>query len=199
MLEYCTALCISLKRPLFFPNIPATSQITIMINRLFLLAFLLSALSFSTFAQNNLRVGSPAPAFSGTLLDGNSVSLDALRGKVVVITFWTTRCIICRHEMPQLDRVVGQYNPRDVAFLALTTENQQQVSAYLRHNPFKLQIIPDSFGTLLKFADRDRAGNINIGYPAFFVLDREGRVQHRSSGYDKIGTLNSAVSRLISN
>jgi peroxiredoxin len=170
-----------------------------MMNRLFLLAFLLSALAFSAIAQNNLRIGSQAPAFTGTLLDGDPVSLADLRGRVVVMTFWTTRCIICRHEMPQLDRVAGQYNSRDVAFLALTTENQQQVTAYLKRNPFSLQVVPDSFGTLLKYADRDRHGNVNIGYPAFFVLDREGRVQHRSSGYDKIAPLDRAIKQLVEN
>jgi hypothetical protein len=69
----------------------------------------------------------------------------------------------------------------------------------MRRNPFKFQVVPDSFGTLLKYADRDRAGNVNIGYPAYFVLDRDGRVQHRSSGYDKIGALNSAIGRLVTN
>lgn len=168
-------------------------------NRLFLLA-LLSLLLFSpAAAQNNLRIGSDAPAFSGTLLDGKPVSLAGLRGKVVVMTFWTTRCVICRHEMPQLDRIAGQYNARDVAFLALTTENEQQVAAYLKRNPFSLQVVPDSFGTLLKFADRDRHGNINIGYPAFFVIDQKGRVQHRSSGYDKIAPLDRAIKQLVAN
>ena len=168
-------------------------------NRLILLALLSLVLALPAVAQNNLKIGSDAPAFSGTLLDGKQVSLAGLRGKVVVITFWTTRCVICRHEMPQLDRLAGQYNARDVAFLALTTENEQQVAAYLRHNPFKLQVVPDSFGTLLKFADRDRHGNINIGYPAFFVLDQQGRVQHRSSGYDKLVAIDSAIKKLVAN
>jgi peroxiredoxin len=189
----------------FFKRVPFYSRLsnpvrkTIMMNRLFFLAFLSFTLAITTFAQNNLRIGSQAPVFSGTLLDGNSVSLYELRGKVVVITFWTTRCIICHHEMPELDRIAGQYSQRDVAFLALPTENQQQVDGYMNRNPFRFQIVPDSFGTLLKYADRDRAGNINIGYPAYFVLDKDARVQHRSSGYDKLGALNSAVGRLVSN
>ena len=170
-----------------------------MMYRLFLLAFLSLIITLPAAAQNNLRIGTEAPAFSGTLLDGKPVSLAGLRGKVVVMTFWTTRCVICRHEMPQLDRIAGQYNSRDVAFLALTTENQQQVAAYLKRNPFNLQVVPDSFGTLLKFADRDRHGNINIGYPAFYVIDREGRVQHRASGYDKIAPLDRAIKQLVVN
>lgn len=49
-----------------------------MMNRLFLLAFLFAAFAFSTVAQNNLKIGSQAPEFSGTLLDGNAVSLEGL-------------------------------------------------------------------------------------------------------------------------
>jgi peroxiredoxin len=154
-------------------------------------------LAVPAYTQSVLRAGSKAPAFSGSLVDGTPVSLDSLRGSVVVITFWTTRCVICRHEMPLLDRMVDQYDPKKVVFLALTTENQQQVSGYLRNNRFKFDVVPDSFGTLLRYADRDRAGNIDMGYPSFFVVDQQGLVQFRASGYDKTATLNAAIGRLV--
>ena len=167
------------------------------LNRLLVIALFTCAFTSYAFSQSNLRAGSTAPAFTGTVVGGDSVSLAEFRGKVVVITFWTTRCLICRHEMPILDRVVGQYDPKDVVFLALTTENEHQVKAYVRNNPFTFKIVPDSFGTLLRYADRDGRGNINIGYPSFFVVDRNGLVQHRSSGYDKIAPVTAAIDRLL--
>ena len=167
------------------------------INRLLLLTVLICAYAAHAFSQSNLKAGSTAPAFIGNLVGGESVSLADLRGKVVVMTFWTTRCAICRHEMPILDGVVKQYDPNKVVFLALTTENEHQVAAYLRNNPFTFKIVTDSFGTLLRYADRDGRGNINIGYPSFFVVDKQGLVQHRSSGYDKIAPLTAAIDRLL--
>src|SRR6187399_2567223 len=167
------------------------------IHRLILLTVLICAFSAHVFSQSNLRAGSTAPAFNGNVVGGDPISLSGLRGKVVVMTFWTTRCAICRHEMPILDDVVKQYDPDKVVFLALTTENEHQVAAYLRNNPFSFKIVPDSFGTLLRYADRDGRGNINIGYPSFFVVDKDGLVQHRSSGYDKIAPLTAAIDRLL--
>lgn len=166
--------------------------------RFFVVALLSCLLSVSAYSQSKLRPGSPAPLFTGNLVDGSSMGLSDLKGSVVVITFWTTRCIICRYEMPLLDRMVRQYDPKKVVFLALTTENQQQVASYLKKNPYRFHIMTDSFGTLLSYADRDRAGNIDMGYPSFFVVDKRGLVQYRTSGYDKTADLNEAVSRLAS-
>ena len=42
----------------------------------------------------------PAPAVSYTLLDGERGSLEALRGKVVLVNFWATSCATCVAEMP---------------------------------------------------------------------------------------------------
>jgi peroxiredoxin len=158
--------------------------------------FVLS-LAFSAFSQSALRIGSVAPQFSGTSADGTQYDLAQLRGKVVVLTFWSTRCEVCRVEMPLLDRVVEQYDPKDVLFLALTSESDEKILPYLRTHPFRFATITNSFGTLLQYADRDRDGAVNMPYPSFFVLDPRGRVQYRASGYDKTVALNSAIRQSI--
>ena len=159
-------------------------------------AFILS-MAFSSFSQSALRIGSIAPEFTGTSTNGTRYDLAELRGKVVVLTFWSTRCEVCRVELPLLDRVVGQYDPKDVLFLALTTEADEKISFYLSSHPFRFTTITNSFGTLLQYADRDKAGAVNMPYPSFFVLDQKGRVQYRASGYDKTDGLNSALRQLI--
>jgi thiol-disulfide isomerase/thioredoxin len=137
------------------------------------------------FSQSNLKAGSIAPAFTGTLVGGDTVSLAGLRGKVVVITFWTTRCPICQHEMPILDRVIGQYDPKDVVFLALTTENEHQVKAYLRQ-PFTLRSCA-YFGTLLRYADRDgRAISTSVIRRSLLLTDR-----------DSLSTARAAITRSL--
>jgi peroxiredoxin len=155
------------------------------------------SLAFSAYSQSALRIGSIAPQFSGTSADGTPYDLAQLRGKVVVLTFWSTRCEVCRVELPQLDRVVEQYDPKDVLFLALTTEGDEKISAYLRSHPFRFTTITNSFGTLLQYADRDRDGRVNMPYPSFFIVDPRGRMKYRASGYDKTAALDSAIRQLI--
>lgn len=159
-----------------------------------LLSFLLAT---AAFAQQSLKVGSAAPAFSGTTMDGSPVNLKSLEGKVVVMTFWSTRCAICHYELPKLSAVTTRFDPTKVVFLALSMENEEKIAPFLKKNPYRFDVIPNSFATVLQYADRDRNGNLDMGFPAFFVIDRTGKVQHRASGYDKSGGIEATVTKLL--
>lgn len=166
-------------------------------NRIISVIALTVFFAIGAFAQQSIKIGSAAPAFSGTMLDGSPVELKDMRGRVVVMTFWSTRCAICHHEIPKLNAMTLRFDPSKVVFLALSMENEEKISGYIKNNPFKFQIVPNSFGTVLQYADRDRSGNLDMGFPSFFVIDQSGVVQYRSSGYDKSGPLDSAIARLI--
>jgi thiol-disulfide isomerase/thioredoxin len=64
-----------------------------------------------------LKPGEAAPEFSGQA-SMELYDLDQLHGKVVVLTFWSTRCQICHSEIPNLNRVAERYRGKDVVFLA---------------------------------------------------------------------------------
>lgn len=166
-------------------------------NRLISIVAIIVIFTMAAFPQQSIKIGSAAPAFSGALMDGSPVELSELRGRVVVLTFWSTRCAICHHEIPKLNAMASGFDPSKVVFLALSMENEEKISGYLKNNPFKFQIVPNSFGTVLQYADRDRSGNLDMGFPSFFVIDRSGVVQYRASGYDRTGTLDSAIAKLV--
>ncbi len=166
-------------------------------NRLISIVAIIVIFTMAAFPQQSIKIGSAAPAFSGALMDGSPVELSELRGRVVVLTFWSTRCAICHHEIPKLNAMASGFDPSKVVFLALSMENKEKISGYLKNNPFKFQIVPNSFGTVLQYADRDRSGNLDMGFPSFFVIDRSGVVQYRASGYDRTGTLDSAIAKLV--
>ncbi|MBA3351622.1 MAG: TlpA family protein disulfide reductase, partial [Blastocatellia bacterium] len=73
-----------------------------------LIVILLLSVS-SALAQQVLKAGESAPAFSGQGLDGAMYDLGQLQGKVVVLTFWSTRCEICHSEIPKLNGVADRY------------------------------------------------------------------------------------------
>ena len=53
---------------------------------------------------------------------GRETSLDALRGKVVVLNFWATWCAPCVHELPSLDRLAAHFKGRPLALVALNED-----------------------------------------------------------------------------
>jgi len=160
--------------------------------------FLTLMIAVSVSAQQNLKAGSAAPDFAGESIDGKQYNLSELQGKIVVLTFWSTRCAICHSEIPKLNRIVDRYKDKDVVFLALTMENQVKIAPYLRKTPFNFSILPNSFGVVLKYADNDGKGNIDIGFPAHFVINRKGAIEMRTSGWDKAENLESQISRMLS-
>lgn len=161
------------------------------------IALFLLLLAFTAKAQTSLKIGSPAPAFSGNAMDGSCKDLSDLRGKVVVLTFWSTKCEICRHEFPKVNQMVKSYENRNVVFLALTMENEAQVEAYLRKNQLASTILPNSFGVVLQYADRTADDRIDMGFPSFFVIDKVGTIQYRSSGFDRTTSMNAVIERLV--
>lgn len=164
--------------------------------KILVLTFIL-AVTVSAFAGDRLQAGSMAPDFAGSSIDGKQLSLSGLQGKVVVLTFWSTRCAICHSEIPKLNKVAERYRDKDVVFLALTMENEAKVQPYLNKNPFNFSIVPNSFGVFLKYADKDDSGNINMGFPAHFVLNRRGQIVMRTDGWDKASSLDAQISRTL--
>jgi peroxiredoxin len=165
--------------------------------RTLLFAFLVLVFVLPAAAQRSLRVGSPAPEFASPSMDGSYYDLDSMHGRVIVLTFWSTKCEICRNEIPKLNDLPARYDDDKVAFLALTLENEERVASYLKSRPFKFHIITDSFGVVLKYADRDKQGNIDMGFPAYFLIDQTGNVAYRSSGWDKTEEIAARIDKML--
>lgn len=156
------------------------------------------ALSIAAFGQSS-KMKPLAETFSATSLDGTTFDLAELKGKIVMITFWTTRCVICVEEIPQLNKLAASYQDKDVIFLGLTTDNETKVQNFIKKKPFAFNLLPNSFGILLKYAEKDGNGNINMGYPTHFLINQKGEIELKTDGFDKIELLKSNIIRLLPN
>lgn len=163
-----------------------------------LIVSLFLVLVFSCVGFSQQSVGAAAHNFSETTLSGENIELRQLQGKVVVLTFWSTKCQICLAEIPKLNKLVSKYNGRDVVFIGLTMNYPEMVQSYLRKKPFDFKIIPNGFAVLMKYADRDSQNRLNMGYPAHFVVDRDGKVVLKTNGFKKADSLDNKISELLS-
>ncbi|MGI8556328.1 MAG: TlpA family protein disulfide reductase [Pyrinomonadaceae bacterium] len=139
----------------------------------------------------------PAENFTVTSLDGKTISLEDLRGKVVVLTFWSTRCEICEAEIPKFNKIADKYAGQNVVFLGLSMENETKIAEHLKRKPFNYTITPNSLGVIMKYAEKDAAGNFNIAYPSTFIIDQSGNIDFKTSGWNKSKTIDSRIDNLL--
>ena len=81
-----------------------------------------------------VAAGDRAAAFSLKDLDGNTVSLSALKGKVIFLNVWATWCGPCRDEMPSMETLYNEFKSnKDFVMLAVSQdrESQQAVRSYV--------------------------------------------------------------------
>jgi thiol-disulfide isomerase/thioredoxin len=77
--------------------------------------------------------GVAAPPLTVRTIDGESVSLESLKGRKVVLNFWATWCGPCRQEAPELDRLARE---ADVTVLAVSQEREDVVRAWAREKGY---------------------------------------------------------------
>lgn len=125
----------------------------------------------------------PRPQLEGHTLDGRPLDLAALRGKVVLLMFWSTDCAVCRDKMAELRRNVAGWRGQPFEIVAVATDaRRQDVTDY---DALLQRMVPGSerFPMLWRAdpAHRDGFGALPK-LPATFLIDREGRIAERFSG-----------------
>ena len=73
------------------------------------LGYLLLATTAAAEAPIALSEPTPLPPLAFQTMDGEETSLEAFKGKVVVLNLWATWCAPCREEMPSLDRLQARF------------------------------------------------------------------------------------------
>jgi thiol-disulfide isomerase/thioredoxin len=128
-----------------------------------------------------LGVAAPAawtapPPFAARTLAGAPVAIDTLRGRVLLIAFWTTWCPPCRQEMAHFEGLHREFAPEGLAVLAINAyEDAGAVMAFRRELQLSLPLLLDPAGDLL----RDYAV---VGLPTTLLVGRDGRTVGRTVG-----------------
>lgn len=133
-------------------------------------------------------VNDPAPLFTLRNINGEEVSLAALKGKVVILDFWATWCGPCKNSFPAMQKAVDKYkdNPK-VAFLFIDTwENskdpQPAVKAFIKEHGYTFNVLFDLKDSVSQKSEVIASYGAK-GIPAKYVIDKEGNIRFRLLGF----------------
>lgn len=131
-----------------------------------------------------------APEVTFTTLDGQKISMQALRGKTVLVNFWATDCPGCIKEMPELIDTYQQYKDKNfvVIAVAMPYDPPAQVANYTRGKNLPFAVMHDGYGEMVK-----AFGDVNLT-PTSFIFDAQGNRLQKV-----IGELNFAELRKLLN
>lgn len=116
-------------------------------------------------------VGSQAPPIQLEDRNGNQVSLDSFKGKIVVVDVWATWCVPCLRQMPRLKELEHEMKDRNVIFVGICMGSKKE-DWLQKLEEFELDSI-QLFDAGDKFA---KALNINA-VPHILIYDQETRLQ----------------------
>ncbi|HXT95605.1 MAG TPA: TlpA disulfide reductase family protein [Polyangia bacterium] len=137
-----------------------------------------------------IRRGEPAPAFVLPDIDhADTVSLEKLRGQVVVLDFWATWCSPCVAMLPVMDALHGRWGARGVAFLGINSDGGgatlDEIKSFLasHHIPYPVAVDDGTVGALYKVE----------ALPSLIVIGRDGRIRQSFVGYTSERALDRAL------
>lgn len=136
----------------------------------------------------------PAPGFTLRTLAGAAVSLDSLRGHVVLLDFWATWCAPCRRSMPELQALHDRHAAQGLTVLGVSIDENAdaKVRRFVRTQRFTYPIAIDGGTTPAWQAYHVKA------IPAVFLIDRVGRVVAQwTGGAPPTAELAAAIERAL--
>jgi cytochrome c biogenesis protein CcdA/thiol-disulfide isomerase/thioredoxin len=149
-------------------------------------------------AADGIPVYGAAPALhpDGAWINSRPLTIEGLRGKVVLVDFWTYSCINCLRTLPHLEAwyrtyahdglvILGVHTP-EFAFEHVTSNVRSAVSRLGIRYPV---VQDNAYGTWDAYA--------NQYWPAEYLVDRQGRVRHVDFGEGHYGETESLIRRLL--
>jgi peroxiredoxin len=114
--------------------------------------------------------GKPFPKFAFKDLDGNVVSNESMKGKIIVIKCWYIHCAACIKEFPEVNQLAAKYKDRkDILFVSLAEDTPEQLKIFLAKRPLSYSVIPN----MKVYMNETLQLN---AFPTHFILNKEGLI-----------------------
>lgn len=158
-------------------------------NKIILALVALAALAAVAFALTQKPV---APQIAVAALDGRKITLDSLRGKVVLLNFWATSCPSCIKEMPDLAAMHQKFHARgfETVAVAMSYDPPAYVRQFSEKNALPFTVALDTDGSAAQ------AFNARVT-PTTFIIDKQGQVAQRIVGDPDFTKLHALIETLL--
>ncbi|MBX7146759.1 MAG: cytochrome c biogenesis protein DipZ [Alphaproteobacteria bacterium] len=152
----------------------------------------------SSGLQDALDKPYPAPAFSDIQgwINSNPLEISGLKGKVVLIDFWTYSCINCIRTLPYITKWDQKYRDKGLVIIGVHSpefefeKNINNVKAAVLSNNIKYPVALDSnLGTWINFN--------NSYWPAHYLIDKNGQVVYTHFGEGKYDVTENNIRFLL--
>jgi thiol-disulfide isomerase/thioredoxin len=131
----------------------------------------------------------PAPRFNATTTTGERFTNDSIRGKVVLLEFWTTWCGFCAEEAAFVDKIGRELAPKGLILLAIDVgESKKTVKKYLEQHPRNCRLV------MMEDTNLAAMYQANV-YPIYVVIDRDGYIAGTQRGAAGEDTLRQLIAR----
>jgi len=118
----------------------------------------------------------PAPRFRAKTMDGETITNDSIRGKVVLLQFWATWCPYCKRDMPALETIGKEFNGQGLVVLGVNVgESKKKVKQFLEESPRSSKVILMEDTNLAAVFEAKR-------FPLYVLIDRKGNLAGTQEG-----------------
>ena len=144
---------------------------------------LLACLLLGAAATAQAQPAAP-PTLVGRTMQPAAVDLQALRGKVVLVFFWSTDCPVCLDKLPELRRNLEGWRGKDFEILAVSQD--RRLADLAVYEKVLDKVVPPSPQMKIVWrrdsAHRDSFGDLPVNVPTTVVIDRSGKVVKQVQG-----------------
>lgn len=106
-----------------------------------------------------------------------TVSLKDLQGKVVLLDFWIKNCGPCILSVPHLNELHKKFAGKNVEIISINAyDPKDDVNWFCNKHKVEYDVYLDGKETATKYGVS--------GFPAFFIIDKEGKVAYSHTGFD---------------
>ena len=154
-----------------------------------LLPLIIIALLGALLFQLNQKPQAPNVKF--TTLEGKTISMDSLKGKMVLVNFWATDCPGCIKEMPDLIETYQQYKNKgfEVIAVAMPYDPPAQVLNYSKMKALPFPVMHDGLAEVTQ-----KFGDVALT-PTAFIYNKQGHLMQRTIGELNFVALKSMITK----